>query len=378
MIYHTLRMPKTLLWLLITMVTASSVPAASSRVYIGTYTRGISRGIYTTTFDERTGRLGEPVLAAETVNPSFLAIHPKKPYLYAAGESGTSGGVIAFAIQPDATLKLINTQSSGGSGPCHLSLDASGRTLLVANYGSGSIAALPVAPDGSLGAPSSTIQHSGSSINQRRQSGPHAHFIIPDPGNKRALVCDLGMDQVLVYDLDAAKSVLASRAPSVLNATPGAGPRHLTFGPEGRYVFVVNELNSTVSAMCWNRADGKLEALQSVSTLPGGAANPSNTCAGIQVHPSGRWLFASNRGDDSIAIFSVNRKNGSLEPAGHCSSGGKTPRHFAVSPGGKWVLAENQGSDSIVSLAFDSRTGRLQPTGHSIKVGAPVCLVFSR
>ena len=245
-------------------------------VYIGTYTGGKSKGIYVSRFDPATGQLTSPELAAATPSPSFLALHPGGRFLYAVGETTNLGGkrvgaVSAFSLDAKTgKLTLLNQQSSGGAGPCHLAVDQTGKCLLAANYGSGSIAALPIQADGTLGEPGAVIQHQGSSVNPQRQAGPHAHFITPDPANRFALTCDLGLDQVLVYRLDPAKSTLAANDPPFAAVKPGSGPRHLAFHPSGRYVFLINEMGSTLTAFAYDAQRGALKELQTVSTLPGG------------------------------------------------------------------------------------------------------------
>jgi 6-phosphogluconolactonase len=245
----------------------------------------------------------------------------------------------------------------------------------VANYGDGSIAALAIQADGTLAEPGTVIQHQGSSHNPERQAGPHAHFIIPDPANRFALTCDLGLDQVLVYRLDAAKSTLAANDPPFAAVKPGSGPRHLAFHPSGRFVFLINEMGSTLMAFAYDAGRGTLKELQTVSTLP---ENFTGTKSGaeVQVHPSGKFVYGSNRGHDSIAVFALDPASGRLTFLESQSTEGKTPRHFALDPTGQWLLAENQDSDSIVVFRVDSKTGRLSPSGQTVSVGAPVCAVF--
>ena len=349
--------------------------------YIGTYTGAKSKGIYVSRFDARKGKLTPPELAAETKNPSFLAVHPNGRWLYGAGEvdsfEGKPQGVItAFRMaEPTGRLEMMNQQPSGGAGPCYLALDSTGKCLLVANYNSGTVAAFPVGSDGRLGPLSVSIQHQGSSVNRERQAGPHAHFITPDPGNHFALTCDLGLDKVLVYRLDPVTASLTANDPPAVSLKPGSGPRHLAFHPNGRLVYVINEMGSSISAFSYEERTGRLKELETRSTLPPDFKG-QNTCAEIQVHPSGRFLYGSNRGHDSIALFSINPKDGRLQRTACVSAGGRTPRHFTLDPSGKWLLVENQDSDNVVIFAVDPKTGNLTPTGDSIKVGAPVCLVF--
>ncbi len=350
-------------------------------VYFGTYTGAKSKGIYVSRFDLATGRLTAPELAATATSPSFLAVHPSKRFLYAVGETGKLQGrhvssVSAFSLdRKSGQLTLLNQASSGGLGPCHLSVDQSGKCLLVANYGSGSVAALPIQATGQLGEPKEAIQHQGSSINPQRQAGPHAHFITADPANRFALACDLGLDQVLVYRLDPAKAGLVANDPPFAAVKPGSGPRHLAFHPSGRFAFLISEMGSTLTTFAYEAKRGVLKELQTVSTLPETFVGNS-TCAEVQVHPSGRFVYGSNRGHDSIAIFRFDTKSSKLTLVEHQPTQGKTPRHFAIDPTGQWLLAENQDSDNVVVFRIDAETGRLSATGQAVSVGAPVCAVF--
>ncbi len=350
-------------------------------VYVGTYTGASSKGIYVSKLDPATGKLSSLELAVETRNPSFLAVHPNGRFLYAIGEIGDSNGkrpgaVSAFSIEAKTSkLTLLNQQSSGGAGPCHLTADKTGRCLLVANYGNGSIAALPLQADGRLSPPSVSIQHHGSSVDPQRQAGPHAHFITTDPANRLALVCDLGLDKVLTYRLDAPKASLTAHDPPAVAIKAGSGPRHLAFHPTGRLVYVINEMGSSLSVFSWDAERGQLRDLQMVSTLPEKFTGHSSG-AEVQVHPSGKFVYASNRGHDSIAVFAIDARTGMLTCAGYQPTQGKTPRHFAIDPSGKWLLAENQDSNNIVVFGVDPKTGALSPTGQVLEVGAPACAVF--
>lgn len=355
-------------------------PAREFLVFFGTYTGPKSQGIYVSRFDSATGKLGAPQLAAETKSPSFLAVHPKGRFLYAVGEASAlgdarQGGVTAFAMEPAGKLRALNTQPSGGSGPCHLALDAAGRLLVTANYGSGSVAALPVRADGALDAPAVEVQHVGSSVNKDRQAGPHAHSADVSPDGRFALVCDLGLDKVMVYRLGAKESALTANDPAFGVAPPGSGPRHLAFGRNGKFVYVVNEMISSVTAFSWDAKRGALAAVQTVSTLPEKFEGKSY-CAEIAVHPSGKFVYASNRGHDSIAVFAADPKTGKLTLVELEPTQGKTPRHFALDPTGGWLLAENQASDSVVVFRVDRKTGRLDASGGNVEVPSPVCAVF--
>src|SRR6266850_2589599 len=350
-------------------------------VYIGTYTGAQSKGIYVSHFDPGTGRLTSPELAAETKNPSFLALHPNQHMLYCVGEvdefGGKKGGAVS-AFNLDSTtgkLTLINQQSSGGPGPCHVAVDRAGKCVLVANYGGGSIAALPIDGAGKPGEPSAFIQHSGSSLNRERQEGPHAHFVTTDPANQFVLTCDLGLDKVLIYRLNPPTYSLSPNAPPSVSIKPGSGPRHLAFHPNGHFIYVINEMGSSLTVFSFDGKHGLLEEKQTISTLPENFTGES-TCAEVQVHPSGKFVYGSNRGADRIVVFGADAKTGKLTLIEHQSTQGKTPRHFAIDPTGQWLLAENQGSNSVVVFSVDEKTGRLKPTGQTLEVPAPVCLQF--
>lgn len=351
-------------------------------VYFGTYTGGESKGIYVSRLKLSTGELGAPSLAGEMTNPSFLALHPTKKYLFAVGEVSEvggkkGGGVAGFAIDlGTGKLSLINQQSSGGAGPCHIVVDPEGKNALVANYGGGSVAALPIAADGRLSPASAFVQHTGSSVNPRRQKEPHAHSINVDPGNRFAFAADLGLDKVLVYRFDPSKGSLEAHEPPAAAVAPGSGPRHFAFHPSGRFAYVINEMLLTVTAFAYDAQAGKLTEVQTVTTLPPGAKGGGLSTAEVQVHPSGKFLYGSNRGHDTIAIFSIDEKTGKLTPVGHEPTQGKTPRNFGIDPTGAFLLAANQGSDSVVVFRIDPSTGKLAATGHTVKVGKPVCVKF--
>jgi 6-phosphogluconolactonase len=355
--------------------------AQERQVYIGTYTGKKSRGIYTARFNPDSGRLSAPELAAPAANPTFLALHPGGHFLYAVGEVDTfegkrAGAVHAFRIESGGKLNPLNSQASGGTGPCHLAVDRTGHWVLVANYGSGSVAALPLGQDGQLGPVTVAIQHHGSSINPQRQAGPHAHFIAPDPLNQFALACDLGLDKVLVYRLSQPGAALTANNPPSVTVTPSSGPRHLAFHPDGRHVYLANEMASTMTVFDYQAKTGTLNPLQTISLLPDGFKGQS-TAAEVQVHPSGKFVYASNRGHDSIVAFAVEPKDGTLKLLEHHASGGRTPRHFALDPSGRWLLAENQDSDNIAIMRIAEDTGLLTTTGLAFEVAAPVCLVFA-
>jgi len=359
-------------------VAAPSATAGPMTVYVGTYTDGTSRGIYRLTFDAATGTMTEPVLAVETKNPSFLALHPNGRFLYAVGEISSfegqkTGAVSAFAIDPKTgDLTLLNQQSSEGAGPCHLVVDKTGRNALVANYGGGTVAVLPIGPDGRLKPASSVRAHEGSGPNKGRQDKPHAHGIYLDAAERFAFSPDLGADRVFVYRFDAAKGTLEPHGAAALD--PGAGPRHLAFHPAGKFLYTINELLSTVSAFSYDASKGALAPLQTVSALPAGFSGTSWT-AEVALSADGRFLYGSNRGDDSLAVFRVDAATGRLTAAGHAPVGGKNPRHFTIDPTGRWVLAAHQGSGTIAVLSLDPATGMPALVGSPAKVDKPVCLL---
>jgi 6-phosphogluconolactonase len=351
-------------------------------VYIGTYTGAKSKGIYAFRFDSTTGRLIPIGLAAETENPSFLVLHPNRKFLYAVNEvdqfagKKNNGGLSAFSIdQTTGKLRLINQQSTGGGSPCHVITDSAGGAAFVANYSGGSIAVFPIRSDGSLGEASSFIQHTGSSVNKERQESPHAHGIYLDNTGRFAAAVDLGIDRVMLYRFDASKAALIPSEPPFAPVRPGAGPRHFAFHPNGRFAYVNNEMASTVTAFQWNARKGSLTESQTVSTLPSEFTG-TNSTAELEVHPNGRFLYVSNRGHDSIAVYAIDGRTGKLTLVQHQSTDGKTPRGFEIDPTGRFLVAGNQNSDTIVVFRIAQRTGRLSPTGQSVDAGSPVCVKF--
>jgi 6-phosphogluconolactonase len=358
-------------------------PAKAYHVYFGTYTGPKSKGIYVSKLDAATGRLGEARVAAETKSPSFLAVHPNNRVLFAVGEVNDfegkpAGGVSAFAIDAaSGNLTLLNSQTSGGAGPCHLSVDKSGKCVLVANYGGGSVQSIKVLPDGRLGDVGTFIQHKGSSVNASRQSAPHAHSINLSPDNRFAFAADLGLDKVLIYKLDAASAALTASEPAFAPVAPGSGPRHFAFHPGGKSAYVINEMTCTMTAFSYDAARGELKEVQTLSTLPPGETVKAGfSTAEVVAHPSGRFLFGSNRGHDTIVVFSVDAATGRLTHVENQPTLGKTPRNFAVDPTGAWLLAENQGSGTVAVFRIDAQTGKLTHTGQTLEVPTPVCARF--
>jgi 6-phosphogluconolactonase len=330
-------------------------------------------------FDTATGALTSLGKAAALAHPSFLAIAPNHRFLYAISEGGRpdDSSVSAFSIDPaSGKLTLLNSQpAGGGAGPCHVEVDASGKNALIANYGSGSVAVFPLAANGELGPVSAFVQDSGSSVNPQRQEGPHAHCIVTDPRDRFAFVCDLGLDKVMVFKFDSAKGTLAPANPAFVSVTPGSGPRHIAFHPNGRWAYVINEMASTITGFAYDAAHGRLREIQTESTLPKDFSGHS-TCAEVAVHPSGKFVYGSNRGDDSIAVFTCDPSSGRLAFAQRVSTGGKTPRQFEIDPTGNWLLAANQDSDTVVVFRLDASTGQLRPVGTPVPSGNPQCVKF--
>jgi 6-phosphogluconolactonase len=350
-------------------------------LFVGTYTEKASKGIYAFRFDPLSNQLLPLGLVAETTNPSFLITSGNGRFLYGVNElqkykGEASGGVSAFAIDPNSgRLSLLNEVPSGGADPCYLSLDKSGHYVLVANYTGGSVAVFPVNKDGTLGASSAFVQHSGSGPNRERQEGPHAHWIETSPDNRFAVAADLGLDEIVVYRFDSRNGSLTKNDPPFAKLDPGVGPRHLSFHPNGRFAYVANELKSTITAFSYDRSRGALRKLGTVSTLPKDSSR-ANDAAEIHVHPSGKFLFASNRGHDSIAVFSINPKSGELALLRDVSTEGKTPRNFEIDPTGAFLFVANQDSGNIVVFRIDPQTGKLTPTGQVLSVPSPVSLRF--
>ncbi|HNU99187.1 MAG: lactonase family protein [Verrucomicrobia bacterium] len=350
-------------------------------VYVGTYTGSKSKGIYAFRFNAKDGRAETPFLAAETAHPTFLALAPNKRFLYAVGELGTfqgkkAGSVSAFSIdRATGRLDLLNQVSSGGPGPCHLVLDATGKWVLVANYGGGSVALLPIQGNGALGEAVSFHQHQGSSLNPQRQEGPHAHGVTLDAANRVAIVPDLGLDRLMIYRLDAVNGRLTPNDPPHAAVKPGSGPRHLAFAPDYKHAYGINELSSTITVYAYDSAGGSLAEVQTLSTLPDGF-DGDNSTAEIEVHPTGKFVYGSNRGHDSIAVFARDLQRGTLERVANVPTQGKAPRNFAIDPTGAWLWAANQGSDNLVLFRIDPERGLLQPAGVTVDIGSPVCVQY--
>jgi 6-phosphogluconolactonase len=359
-------------------------PAAKTQyfVYVGTSTaKTTSKGIYAYRFDASTGRLAAMGVAAEALDPSFLAIHPSGNYLYAVNEVGNfkeanSGAVSAYAIdRKSGKLTLLNQVVTRGAGPCHVSLDKMGKYVLVANCDGGSVASFPVLASGRLGAASGFAQLIGSGQQEGHQKAPHATWIGTSPDNRLALTVDQGLDEVLLYRFDPTNGSLTPNNPSFAKLDPGAGPRHLAFTPNGELAYVVSELTSTITGFTYRSLDGALSKQQSISTLPPGYMG-RNDAAEIVVHPSGRFLYVSNRGNNSLTLFWIFSAKGMLTRLGIYSTGGKAPGTFAIDPTGKFLLTANRGSHNIVVFRIDPGFGTLSPAGQSVDVPSPVCITF--
>jgi 6-phosphogluconolactonase len=378
------------LLLLLSLAGASSSAAEDSSkanyvLFVGTYTGKDSKGIYAYRYDPSSSHLNVLGLAAKTDNPSFLAIDPTGRFLYAVNEvqkykGSNSGAVSAFAIdrihgRVSGRLSLLNEVASRGADPCYIVFDKTGKYALVANYTGGNVAVFPVAAGGRIGEPSAFVQHFGSSVNRERQEAPHAHWIDTTPDNRFAIAVDLGLDELLVYRFDAHTGTLNPNAPPYAKLDPGAGPRHLAFHPNGKFAYVVNELQSSITTFSYQASGGVLLAGKTVSILPKNFSG-NNTAAEIQVHPNGKFLFASNRGHDSIAVLSIDRDTGNLTLVDCFPTLGKAPRDFVIDPTGTRLFVANQDSNNIVVFQIDPNTGRLAPASQSLQVPSPVCLRF--
>ena len=369
--------------------TAATVPPKPDKgpfylVYVGTYTtKQESKGIYAMNFNPATGEFTPIGLAAETTDPSFVAVHPDGKHLYAVNEVGDyngekSGAISSFEIdRKSGKLKFLNQVSTHGAGPCFVSLDKTNRFVLVANYDGGSVATFQIEPDGSLSVARGFVQHSGSGLDKERQEAPHAHWISTSPDNHFALVADLGLDDVLVYKFDDVQGKLTPNSPPYAQVKAGSGPRHLAFAPNGKFAYLITEMASTVVAFSYNAEKGTLNTLQTLPNLPKDY-NGLKEAAEITVHPNGKFVYASNRGSaNSIAAYKIDGTKGTLTPIGIYPSGGKIPRHFTIDPTGKFIIAANADSNNLVTLKIDENTGALTPTGKEVSVPSPQCIAFA-
>jgi 6-phosphogluconolactonase len=365
----------------LTVAAAEKGKAGEYLVYVGTYTGEKSKGIYALRFDTRSGKLSEVSLAGETENPSFLTVHPNRKWLYAVGEVGNwqgkkTGVVTAFSIEPGSgKLTALNQVDAQGTSPCYITVDETGKYALIANYGTGSVAVFPIGSDGKLAEASSHIQHEGSSVDPKRQRGPHAHSIKLSDGNRFAVAADLGMDKLLVYKFDAKQGKLTPNDPPFATLKPGSGPRHFAWHPNDKFAYVLGEMTSTLTALNYDSKRGAFSEITTVSTLPGDFSGDNST-AEVVVHPSGKFVYGSNRGHNSIAVFSIDRSTGKPSLIENASTQGDTPRNFNIDPTGSFLIAANQRTDNLVVFRIDQNTGKLTPTGETAKVGSPVCIRF--
>lgn len=363
------------------LLTSLPVFADSTLVYIGTFTSGAStsKGIYAYRLNEDTGHMTSLGLAAAADSPSYLAVSPNRRFLYAVNEVDSyegkkAGSISAFSIdRSSGKLTFLNKVSSGSPGPTHLAIDPSGKSLFVANYSGGSLASFPIHADGRLGDAVSLLQHTGSGFNPERQKSPHPHQVVPSPDGRFVLSPDLGLDRVFTYVLNPETGKLTDGHPPFTSVKGGSGPRHLAFGINARFVYLACEMASDVVVFAY--ADGTLQTLQTISILPKGFSGES-TAAEIAVHPSGRFLYASNRGADDIAQLNIDKATGLLTYAASVPTQGKNPRGFGIDPQGKYFFAANQDSDTVVPFRIDPKSGKLSPFGEKLSVPTPVCVVF--
>lgn len=348
-------------------------------MYVGTYSVRGSEGIYVYTFDRKTGKMTQIQAVSNVKSPSFLAIHPSGRFLYSVNEGAvkTEGGVSAYAVdKATGRLTFLNSQSSLGVGPCHISIDKTGKTAFVSNYGGGSLAVLPIKADGLLGEPTDKVQDEGAGPNKQRQEKAHVHSATLSPNNQFLYVADLGTDKVNIYTIDAKASKVSPASTPYARVSPGSGPRHFTFHPNGKYAYLVEELTSSVATFAYDAKTGALNLLQdNLTTLPANFTG-ANTSADIHIDPSGKFLYQSNRGVNGLAIFAIGN-DGKLTSVGQQPTEGKTPRNFLIDPKGEFVFAANQDTDTIAIFRRDTTTGTLTYTGQSVTVPSPVCVLMT-
>lgn len=365
---------------LLLVLLAAAALAADQTVFVGTYTGPHSKGIYVFHFDPATGKFTPPEVAAETENPSFLAVDPHQHFLYAVNELDSykgqkSGAVSVFSIDPK-TAKLTFRQqvASLGGAPAHLAVDHTGHDLLVANYNGGNVVVFPIKSDGTLGEHTALDQHSGSGPNHERQEGPHAHEIVLTNDNRFAMSPDLGLDKIIIDRFDAARGTLTADNPPFATVAPGSGPRHIVFARSSRFAYLMDEMATDVTVFSVDPKTGGMHALQTIPTVE--EHDPGNTGAEIALDPSGRFLYTSTRKADVITEFSVDPRSGKLTLVGRTPAGGKTPRFFTLDPTGQWLFVANQDSNDVILFRVDKVSGKLTPTGSPLEIGSPVCLVF--
>lgn len=358
-------------------LTQEATAGTKYRIYIGTYNSPTSKGIYRAEFDANTGKLTPPVLAVEAVDPSFLAIHPHGKFLYAVNEAG-EGSVSGYAIDPSSgDLTFLNRQPSAGKAPCHLIVDKTGTHVLVANYTGGNATVFPVDSQGMLGSMTGFAQHNPVTGSQGQKKLPLAHSINLDAAGRFAFVCDAGIDGVFIYRYDAERGTLVPNEPAVGTVPPDAAPRHFAFHPTGKYAYAINEAALSINVFDYNPHTGSLKPTQVISTVPEGIDRTGFSTAEVVVHPSGNFVYGSNRRHDTIAAFKVDPENGQLTSIGQQAAGTiKIPRNFNIDPTGKFALVEGQETDNIVLFRIHPETGAFEATGDSVTVGKPVCIKF--
>lgn len=338
--------------------------------------------IYVSSFDPETGELGTPRQAAQFGRPGFLALHPQGEILYAVGREGEQGTgfrgeAAAYAIDlGTAALTELNRASTTGRGAAHVAVNQAATVLAAVNYGDGNTVTVALHPDGSLGEAVADIQHSGSSVHPTRQGEPHPHSANFTPDGLFVIVPDLGTDELVKYSVDPQTAALERTPDPQVRMEPGSGPRHMTFHTNGRWTYVINELASTVAVMHYQAQTGLLEHVQTTSTLPEGYEGPANTTAEVLVHPNGQFLYGSNRGSNTIAVFAIDPDDGQLKALERVPTGGDWPRNFRLSPDGRFLLVANQRSDSVQVFSVNTGTGRLSPTGARVAVPNPMCVRF--
>jgi 6-phosphogluconolactonase len=360
-------------------------PESSYLVYVGTYTATSSKGIYNYRFDPETGKLTPIGVAAEMANPSFMATDPQHRFLYAVTEMGQepgadsykkNGSISSFSIdRKTGALTFLNKVDAGGGGSCYVVVDKTGKMLFVANYGSGNVASFAIKPDGSIGERTGFYQHTGSSVDPARQKGPHAHAVVLSPDNRFLFVPDLGMDQVKIYRVDAAKGTFTPNDPAYATVKAGLGPRHFTFGHGAKFAYALCEMGSSVAVFSYDSVKGSLTPVQTISNLPDGFAGIDNS-AEIEMDRSGRFLYASNRGNDSITVFAVEPAKGTLTKVQVVPTQGNIPRNFTLDPTGKYLIAANQKSNNVVVFSVDPKDGKLKAAGEMLDVPSPVVILF--
>ncbi len=365
-------------WLGLLSLAVAALPSAGAAglfVYFGSHSPGPGHGFSLARFDPATGALSPPEYLLDAKEPAFFVLSPDGTRLYTCN-SGTPGGLSAYAVERrTGRLTLINRVLAGGGDTSFITLDHAGRHVLVANYDGGNIAAFALRPDGGIGDWTAFDQHRGSSVHPQRQTHAYAHAIVLDPTNRFALVPDLGTDRLYVYRFDEKTGALTPHDPAFVEIAPGSGPRHVRFHPNGRWVYLINEIASTIVAFAWDSAAGTLTPFQTATTLPAGFQGVS-ACAELEIHPNGRFLYGSNRGHDSLAVFAIDQATGRLTPVEHVPSGGKIPRNFAFTPDAQWLLVTNHGSNNAVVFRVDAATGRLTQTGGPVSVPSPFCERF--